>query len=127
MKRALFIVVGTIAVGLGVIGIFLPIFPQTPFFILAAICYVRSSERMYNWLISRKFFGEHVENFMKHRAICKKAKTAMYFTIWIPVIISFIVFDILYLRIILLFAGLIMTFVIHKIKTIEDVKGSNEE
>lgn len=127
MKRILFIILGTLAVGLGIIGIFLPVFPQTPFFILAAFCYVRSSDKMYNWLLSRKFFGENVENYMKYRAMNKKAKKIMFFTIWIPVTISFIVFNQLYLRIILIVAGLAMTFMIHKIKTLEDVDIQEED
>lgn len=127
MKRVLFIIVGSLAVGLGIIGIFLPVFPQTPFFILAAFCYVRSSEKLYNWLLSRKFFGENVENYMKYRAISKKAKTVMFCTIWIPVTISFILFNDVILRIILIVAGAAMTIMIHKIKTLEDLDIEEEK
>lgn len=127
MKRVLFVIAGSLAVGLGVIGIFLPVFPQTPFFILAAFCYVRSSEKLYNWLLNRKFFGENVENYMKYRAISKKAKKVMYLTMWIPVAISFVFLDDLVMRIVLLVAGAAMTIMMHKVKTLEDVEIIEEE
>jgi len=127
VKRVLLIISGTLAVGLGVIGIFLPIFPQTPFFILAAFCYVRSSERLYNWLISTKFFGENFKNYMEYKAISKKAKTTMFFTIWVSITISFIVFDLIYLRISLIVMGLIMSLVVNRIKTMEEEPSPDDE
>ncbi|MDH4300313.1 MAG: YbaN family protein, partial [Dehalococcoidia bacterium] len=56
-KRRLLIGAGTLSTGLGIIGIFVPILPTTPFLLLAAACYMRSSERFYRWLINNRVFG----------------------------------------------------------------------
>ncbi|MCJ7768908.1 MAG: YbaN family protein [Dehalococcoidales bacterium] len=60
--KPILIVAGTLFVGLGVIGIFLPVLPATPFLLLAAACYARSSKRFYCWLLNNRWFGVHIKN-----------------------------------------------------------------
>jgi len=60
IARALWLVTGLICVGLGAIGIVLPILPTTPFLLAAAACFCKSSTRLYNWLINNKWFGEYI-------------------------------------------------------------------
>ena len=55
--KALLVTVGTLSVGLGVLGIFLPLLPTTVFLLLAAACYARSSERFYQWLVNHRWLG----------------------------------------------------------------------
>ena len=84
MLRITLIIIGTISTGIGIVGIFLPILPTTPFFLLAAACYVRSSKRFYHWLLNNKFFGIYVKNYVEGKKISK--------TIYVPgKIINFIV------------------------------------
>jgi len=72
--RYLLIIAGTIFLGFGVIGIFLPILPTTPFLLLAAVCYARSSQRFYNWLMNNKWFGNYIKNYYGGRGVPLKFK-----------------------------------------------------
>jgi uncharacterized membrane protein YbaN (DUF454 family) len=73
---------GIIALGLGVIGVFVPLLPTTPFLLLAAACFVRSSERLYAWLIHHKWFGDYIRHYREHRAIPLQAKVVTLALLW---------------------------------------------
>jgi uncharacterized membrane protein YbaN (DUF454 family) len=72
--RLLWIVLGSTFVAIGTIGIFVPGLPTTVFMILAAACYIRSSEKLYNWLIQNKTFGKYIKDFREGKGMPKKAK-----------------------------------------------------
>ena len=74
--------IGLIAVGLGMIGIFVPLLPTTPFLLLAAACFIRSSERLYHWLIHHQWFGTYIRNYREHRAITQRAKITTLVLLW---------------------------------------------
>ena len=63
LKKNLLIAAGTLCVVLGVIGMFIPVLPTTPFLLLAAVCYGRSSKRFYHWLLTNRWFGEYIRNY----------------------------------------------------------------
>jgi len=88
ITRILLLIAGSISLFLGVIGIFLPILPTTPFLLLTAACYMRSSERMYNWLLNNKWFGEYIKNYQTGRGIPLKTKILAISTLWITILIS---------------------------------------
>ncbi len=67
--RVIFLIVGFISFGLGTVGIILPILPTTPFYLLAAFCFVRGSNKFANWFLNSKFYKNHVGNFAKHRVM----------------------------------------------------------
>lgn len=81
--KYLLIILGSLSLALGVIGIFLPLIPTTPLLLLAAALYVRSSEKMYLWLINQKHLGSYIRNFREHRAIPLRAKIISISMIWI--------------------------------------------
>ena len=81
--KYILIVLGSIALVLGVIGIFLPLLPTTPLLLLSAALYVRSSEKLYNWLINQKYLGTYIRNFREHRAIPLRAKVISVSMVWI--------------------------------------------
>ncbi len=62
LVRWFFIVVGSLLVGIGVLGIFLPLLPSTVFFLMAAGCYGKSSPSAYHWLTTNRFFGRHLKD-----------------------------------------------------------------
>lgn len=65
VQRRLLATAGTVSVGVGIAGIFLPILPTTPFLLLAAYCYMRSSSRLYRWLLNNRVFGSYVRNYVE--------------------------------------------------------------
>jgi uncharacterized membrane protein YbaN (DUF454 family) len=76
------VTVGIIAVGLGLIGVFVPLLPTTPFLLLAAACFVRSSGRLYAWLIHHRWFGDYIRHYREHRAITLRAKIGVLVLLW---------------------------------------------
>jgi len=74
LKRKLLIIAGTISTAIGIIGIFVPILPTTPFLLLAAACYLRSSPRFYHWLVNNRFFGIYVRNYLQGRGMPLKKR-----------------------------------------------------
>ena len=71
-----------IALGLGAAGIFLPLLPTTPFLLLAAACFLRSSDRLYRWLITHKRFGRTIQQYREHRAIPRLTKVTTLLLLW---------------------------------------------
>ena len=86
--RYLLIFAGTIFLGFGIIGIFLPILPTTPFLLLSAACYARSSKRFYNWLMNNKWFGNYIKNYREGRGIPLKFKIFTISFLWITILTS---------------------------------------
>ena len=81
--RILLIITGTISLGLGAVGIFFPLLPTTPFLLISAACYLRGSERMYNWLLKNRWFGEYIKNYQEGRGIPLKTKILAISVLWI--------------------------------------------
>jgi len=75
-RRHLWMVLGWASLGLGALGVLLPLLPTTPFLILAAYFFSRSSQRMHAWLLNHRVFGPPIENWRTHRAISTGAKLA---------------------------------------------------
>jgi uncharacterized membrane protein YbaN (DUF454 family) len=87
-KRRLLIAAGTFCTGVGIVGIFVPILPTTPFLLLAAACYMRSSERFYRWLINNRVFGAYVRNYIEGRGMPIRIKLATILLLWLAIGLS---------------------------------------
>jgi hypothetical protein len=120
LLRGALVVLGTCFVGLGILGVFLPLLPATPFFLLAVACYARSSKRFYDWLLNNRLFGSYIRNYREGRGIALKMKVVTIVLLWGTIIYSaFFVVDALYWRIILLVIAVGVTIHILKTRTLK--------
>ncbi len=117
IKRCLLICAGSLSLGLGVIGAFLPVLPTTPFLLLAAFCYVRSSKRLYHWLINHRVFGTYIYNYLTYRAITRSTRVVALIFLWGTLIISATVSENLHLRLFLLAVGIGVSIHLFVLKT----------
>jgi uncharacterized membrane protein YbaN (DUF454 family) len=76
---------GTVSVGLGVLGIILPVLPTTPFLLLAAFCYGRGSKRFYHWLVNRSRLGSYIRNYQSGQGIPLKQKILTIVYLWVTI------------------------------------------
>lgn len=74
--------------GVGIIGIFIPILPTTPFLLLAAACYMRSSERFYRWLINNRIFGTYIRNYIEGKGMPIRIKIFTILLLWLTIGLS---------------------------------------
>ena len=118
-KRWALIGLGTVMVGLGVIGIFLPILPTTCFLLGAAACYGRSSERFYEWLFSNRLFGDYLRTYRDDRAMPGKIKYGSIVLLWVSIGISALVFvDLLWLKALLALIAVLVTIHVGSLRTL---------
>lgn len=88
VRKALLIFFGTVCVGLGVLGIFLPLMPTTVFLLLAAYCYSRSSERFHDWLVNNRFLGKYISSYRSGNGISVRQKISTITMLWISIGVS---------------------------------------
>lgn len=88
MTRHFWLILGVLAVALASLGVVLPLLPTTPFLLVAAFCFARSSPRLHGWLLNHRVFGPFIHNWHKHGAISPTAKRAAVLTIVLAFAIS---------------------------------------
>ena len=121
LRRYLLIIIGTFFLGLGIIGIFLPLLPTTPFLLLAAACYTRSSKGLYNWLLTNRWLGNYIRNYRERKGVPFKIKILSISFLWIAIGYSAIfVVHILLGRIILILIAIGVTIHILTIATLKE-------
>jgi uncharacterized protein len=107
--------------GIGFVGIIVPGLPTTPFWLLAAGLFFKSSNRMYNWVINNKFCGKHIRNFREKKAIPLTAKIVSIGSMWTMLALALIfVVESQQIIILLLSLGLLGTIVLLFIPTVKD-------
>lgn len=111
-------IVGSIAVLLAVLGVFLPLLPTTPFLLLASACYFRSSPRMYRWLMSNRILGDYLLNFQSGKGIPLRAKIVSVLLIWASLSFSIYKMDAIAVKLILAAIGIALSIAMLRMKTL---------
>lgn len=126
--RAIYLISGLLALALGVAGAFLPLLPTTPFVLLAAFCFSRSSERMHDWLMNRSPFGPLIRQWQEQRSIPPKARRRALLVMAASFGITIVFFaKPLYLQIALLILALTGMTIIARLPVAEPVTAETEE
>jgi hypothetical protein len=108
--KILMIATGTFLIGVSIVGIFVPVLPTTPFLLLAAALYAKSSRRFYNWLINNRILGRYIKNYREGKGIPLKIKIIAISILWITIGYSAIfAMDILWVRILLILIAIGVT------------------
>jgi uncharacterized membrane protein YbaN (DUF454 family) len=111
--KPILIVLGTLSLSLGIFGIIVPGLPTTPFLLLTAGLYLRSSETLYNWVISNRLVGPYIVNYNKNKGITRKVKIKAISLMVAMISLSTIFFiDTLTLRLIVVSLGIIGAIVV---------------
>ncbi len=93
IRKAVLIFAGTVCVGLGVLGMFLPLLPTTVFLLLAAYCYSRSSSRFHNWLLTNRWCGKYIKNYHERRGMTAGHKFRTILLLWASIGLSIWLLD----------------------------------
>ena len=88
LKRRLLVIAGTVLTGVGILGIFVPILPTTPFLLLATACFVRSSQRFYNWLLNNRLLGIYISSYVQGKGIPRRVKIFTVVLLWTTIGLS---------------------------------------
>jgi uncharacterized membrane protein YbaN (DUF454 family) len=115
IKKSVYLIIGSIALAIGFVGIFLPVLPTTPFVLLAAWCFFRSSPRLYEWVISNERFGDTIKNYNQGKGLTRATKIKAILMMWLTISTS-IYFKITSLPIIAFLFGIAMVVTIYLIR-----------
>jgi uncharacterized protein len=120
VQRVLYLVAGSLSLGLGVLGIPLPLLPTTPFLLLSAWLFARSSERFYLWLINHRYFGTTIRNYRDKGGVKARVKTGAIALLWVTISISAIwAVQLWWVRGVLLVIAIGVTWHIASLKTLK--------
>jgi len=115
--KILLITTGSFFVGVAVIGIFVPVLPTTPFLLISAALYARSSKKFYNWLTNNKIFGRYIKSYREGKGIPLKVKIIIITLLWITIGCSAIfAVDIIWVKLILVIVAIGVTTHIIRIR-----------
>lgn len=84
--KYIYLIIGSLSLVLGIAGIFLPVLPTTPFLLLAAALFFRSSPRAYAWLLNHRYLGPYIRNFREDKSIPLRVKVIAITLLWITAI-----------------------------------------
>lgn len=123
MQRILILLLGHLTLALGVLGIFLPVLPTTPFLLVTAGCYLKSSPKLYNWLVNHKLFGPYILSYIKYKSLTVKTKVISIVSMWALIIFSIIfVINIWHVKLALIVISISVSIFILKHRTLTDLE-----
>lgn len=118
--KTLYILLGSISLILGIIGIFVPLLPTTPFLLLTAALYFKASPRLYAWLLNQKHLGPYIRNYRENKAIPLRAKIVSLVLMWSTMTYCiFFLIPLIWIKIGLFCVGAGVTYHILSFKTLK--------
>ncbi|MBU0937022.1 MAG: YbaN family protein [Spirochaetes bacterium] len=120
--RILMVSAGNLSVGLAILGVFLPVLPTTPFLLLAAACYLRSSRRLYRWLLNNRVFGRYLRNYREGKGLPLSFKIWTVVVLWLSLGASAlwgVPARLWWVRLLLLVTGITVSTHVLRIKTFD--------
>lgn len=119
--------IGVLSVALGIAGIFLPLLPTTPFLLLAAACFLRSSKRLHAWIMNHKWFGSYIYNYRTYKAIPRRTKIKAIALLWITISYSALwVVPIVAVKFLLFFIAIAVTWHLLSLNTLENINAKSK-
>lgn len=107
--RPLLLAAGILCVGIGAVGLFVPVLPSTPLFLLAAACFARSSRRLHRWLLHNRLFGRVIRGYLERRTVPLRTKIGAIVFLWAGITASILAVPILPVRILLALVAVAVT------------------
>ncbi|OLQ69340.1 hypothetical protein BIT28_20380 [Photobacterium proteolyticum] len=125
IKRAILLSVGWLCVVLGVLGIFLPLLPTTPFLLLASACFMRGSPRLSRWLHQHPYFGPVLQNWHDNRAVSRTVKRRANITIVLSFSLSVYLVPLLWHKVMLMGMATLLLVWFNRLPVVDNSRFSN--
>lgn len=90
LKRIIYLIIGCISLGLGCIGIVLPILPTVPFFLLTVFCFANSSQKLHDWFVGTKMYKKHLESYVQKKGMTMQTKLGIMGSVTVLMAIGFV-------------------------------------
>ena len=116
-KRLFFFSLGTAFLGIGAVGIVLPVLPTTPLVLASVFCFAKSSKKAEHWISNNRYFGSYIENYKTNQGVPLDVKMQSISFLWAVLIISMAFYNQKYLSLLLILVGLAVTLHILSFKT----------
>lgn len=118
--KVIWIIIGFLSMGLGMIGVILPVLPTTPFLLLSSFCFAKGSDRFHKWFIGTKLYKKHLDSFVKNKSMTLKTKLTILLPASAMLILAFLAMSNIYGRCFIVFLILFKyIYFFTKIKTIK--------
>ncbi|WBW96753.1 YbaN family protein [Oceanirhabdus sp. W0125-5] len=117
--KIIYLIIGIISLGIGIVGVILPVLPTTPFMLLTSFCLLKSSDRLNDRFQRTKFYEEHVKSFKENRGMTMKAKMSILIPVSIMLLTMFVLIDSSIMRGIIVVLLTVKIIVFSRMKTIK--------